>query len=90
MQILYYKGGVDTSSTGNVSSNIGKPIPPHILDQFDIDRDVSKGSSDTPKEATLINDKDLDLVRTPKVLTWGVCQLHHSVSYPLLISIISP
>jgi putative transposase len=47
----------------NASFNIGKPIPPHILDQFGIDRDISKGSSDTPKGATLINDKDLETMR---------------------------
>jgi len=60
----------------NASFNIRRPIPPLILDQFDIDRDISKGSSDTPKVATLINDKDLDYetIRTAKVLTWEVCQ----------------
>jgi hypothetical protein len=47
----------------NVSFNIGRPIPPHILDQFDIYTDISKGSSDTPKEATLINDKDLETTK---------------------------
>jgi putative transposase len=55
----------------NGSFNFGKPIPTsctsrsiptHILDQFDIDRDISKGSSDTPKEATL-NDKDLEIMK---------------------------
>jgi hypothetical protein len=30
-----------------------KRIPPHILDQFDIERYIG-----SPKEATLINDKD--------------------------------
>jgi hypothetical protein len=63
----------------NASFNIGKPISPHILDQFGIDRDISKGSSDTPKEATLIDDKDLETyetVRTPKVLTWEYVRQH--------------
>ena len=55
-------GHVDHADV-NASFNIGKPIPPHILDQFDIDRDISKGSSDTPKEATLINDKDLETMK---------------------------
>jgi len=59
----------------NASFNIRRPIPPLILDQFDIDRDISKGSSDTPKVATLINeDLDYETVRTAKVLTWEVCQ----------------
>ena len=47
----------------NTSFNIGRPIPPYILDQFDIDRGISKGSPDTPKEATLINDKDLETMK---------------------------
>jgi putative transposase len=55
-------GHVDHADV-NASFNIGRPIPPHILDQFDIDRDISKGSSDTPKEATLINDKDLETMK---------------------------
>ena len=69
----------------NASFGIGKPILYCILDRFDVDRDTSKGSTDTPKEATLIDDKDLETmkpVRTPKVLTWGVCQLL-SVNYHL-------
>lgn len=50
-------GHVDHADV-NASFNIGRPIPPHhILDQFDIDRDISKGSSDTPKMATLINER---------------------------------
>ena len=60
------KGGNDVCldhADVNASFNIGKPIPPHILDQFDIDRDKSKGSSDTPKEADLINDKDLETMK---------------------------
>ena len=57
-----YKVILSTSNTDR-SFNIGKPIAPHILDQFDIDRDISKGSSDTPKEATLINDKDLETMK---------------------------
>jgi transposase len=55
-------GQVDHADV-NASFNIGRPIPPHILDQFDIDRDISKGSSDTPKKATLINDKDLETMK---------------------------
>jgi putative transposase len=56
-------GHVDHADV-NASFNIGRPIPPHhILDQFDIDRDISKGSSDTPKEATLIDDKDLETMK---------------------------
>jgi IS605 OrfB family transposase len=39
-------GHVDHADV-NASFDIGRPIPPHILDQFDIDRDISKGSSDT-------------------------------------------
>ena len=41
---------------------LGDTYPRSILDQFDIDRDISKGSSDTPKEATL-NDKDLETMK---------------------------
>jgi hypothetical protein len=55
-------GHVDRADV-NASFNIGKPIPLHILDQFDIDRDISKCSPDTPKEATLINDKDLETMK---------------------------
>jgi len=56
-------GHVDHADV-NASFNIGRTIPPHhILGQFDIDRDISKGSSDTPEEATLINDKDLETMR---------------------------
>ena len=55
-------GNVDQADV-NASFNTGKPIPPHILNQFGIDRDISKGSSDTPKEATLTNDKDLETMK---------------------------
>jgi putative transposase len=45
----------------NAAFNIGKgPIPFCILDQFGIDRDIPKGSTDTPKEATLITPETLE------------------------------
>ena len=55
-------GHVDHADV-NASFNIGRPMPLHILDQFGIDRDISKGSSDTPKEVTLIYDKDLETMK---------------------------
>jgi hypothetical protein len=46
-------------------------------------RDTSKGSTDTPKEATLTT-RD---VRTPNTLMWGVCQLSLSLlGSPLVLT----
>ena len=78
-------GHVDHADV-NASFNIGKPIPPHILDQFDIDRDISKGSSDTPKEATLINDKDLETMKPLEPPRSGVCQYYKWPSFLSLIT----
>jgi hypothetical protein len=41
------------------------------IGQLHADSDACKGSTDTPKDATLMNDNDF---RTPHALAVGVCQ----------------
>ncbi len=41
------------------------------IDQFVVDRDVTKGSTDTPRAAMV---GDATNHRTPYALAWGVCQ----------------